>query len=87
MEDITLGNSRSLLERALPLLTSTREMEGSTSACMEMVLPTRARFKYVKSPIALRPQFAWMLIVYCVCVGLRSFQFGQVVEPTSSVHL
>ena len=39
------GNVRSLLVRVSPLLTSTREMVGSTSACMETVLRIRARFK------------------------------------------
>ena len=28
-----------------------------------------------------------VLIAHCVCVGLRSIQFGQVVEPTSGVYL
>ena len=40
----TTGQIRFPLEQALPLPTSTREMEGSTSAFMETVLPTRARF-------------------------------------------
>ena len=38
-------SARSLLELALPLLTSTRATEGSTSVYTEMVPLTRARYQ------------------------------------------